>query len=212
MSSIVIFSELGEVKIVNEPNYTFGSQDNVQRYAQEENLQPAYMPTSTHGIFLNGDPVVVFGAPGGCSAVHEHSALVLNSKLFLAVGGRVVCISLNDLKLTWASVVDGATCFGIYYEPKRRALISHGELDVVRLDEMGRYRGAVLAQIYFWKALGLKKNISWWPISINGTIALTTKMAYQVEVRMSAKGRQRCIGAHCDVFATATWYVGATGR
>jgi hypothetical protein len=138
MSSIVIFSELGEVKVVNEPNYTFGSQDNVQRYAQEENLQPVYKPSSTHGVFLNGAPVVVFGAPGGCSSVHKHSALVLNSKLFLAVGDSVVCFCLNDLKLTWASVVDEATCFGIYYEPKRRALISHGELDVARLDQNGK--------------------------------------------------------------------------
>src|SRR5471030_208199 len=138
MSYMVIVSELGEVKIVNEPNYTFGSQDNVQRYAQEENLQPFDTPTSTHGVFLNGAPVVVFGAPGGCSSVHEHSALVLNSKLFLAVGDSVVCFSLSDLKLIWASVVDDATCFGIYYEPQRTALISHGELNVARLDENGK--------------------------------------------------------------------------
>jgi hypothetical protein len=114
MSSIVIFSELGKVKIFDEPNYTFGSQDNVHRYAQEENLQPIHTPTSTHGVFLNGAPVIVFGAAGGCSSVHRHSALVLNSKLLLAVGNSVVCFSLNDLKLKWASVVDNATCFGIY--------------------------------------------------------------------------------------------------
>ncbi|MBW3502561.1 hypothetical protein [Janthinobacterium sp. NKUCC08_JDC] len=138
MSSIVIFSELGEIKIVDEPSHTFGSQDNVHRYAQEKNLQPVYTPTSTHGVFLNGDPVVVFGAPGGCSSVHKHSALVLNSNLLLAVGDSVLCFSLNDLKLIWASVVDDATCFGIYYESKRMTLISHGELNIARLDENGK--------------------------------------------------------------------------
>jgi hypothetical protein len=138
VDSIVIFSQLGEVKIVNEPNYTFGSQDNVRRYAQEENLQTVYTPSSIHGVFLNGEAVVVFGAAGGCSSVHKHSALVLNSKLLLAVGDSVVCFSLNDLKLDWASLVDDATCFGIYYEPQRMALISHGELEIARLDDNGK--------------------------------------------------------------------------
>lgn len=137
MSSIAVASKLGEVTIVDEPAYTFGSADNVRQYGQEMNLQPSFLPTSVHGVFLNGEPVVVFGAPGGCSAIHEHSALVLNSTVYLAVGDSVVRFALDERKLIWASVVDDATCFGIYYELKRAALISHGELDVARLDENG---------------------------------------------------------------------------
>lgn len=137
MSSITIASELGEITIVDEPAYAFGSAANVRQYAQEMNLQPLYAPTSVHGMFLNDVPVAVFGAAGGCSAVHEHSAVVLNFKLYLAVGDSVVCFAYGDRTLTWASVVDGATCFGIYYEPKRACLISHGELEVARLDESG---------------------------------------------------------------------------
>ena len=138
MRSITVSSQLGEVKIVDEPAYTFASADNARRYVQEMNLQSEYTPTSVHGVFLNGIPIVVFGAPGGCSTVHKHSVLVLGSKLFLAVGDNVVCFDLIDLKLMWAAVVDQATCFGIHYEPKRGALISHGELDVASLDENGK--------------------------------------------------------------------------
>lgn len=138
MRSISVPSQLGEVKIVDEPAYTFGSLDNARRYAQEKNLQSEYTPTSVHGVFLNGIPIVVFGATGGCSTVHKHSLLVLGSKLFLAVGDNVVCFDLINLKLMWATVVDQATCFGIHYEPKRGALISHGELDIARLDENGK--------------------------------------------------------------------------
>lgn len=138
MRSISVASQLGEVKIVDEPDYTFDSADNARRYMQEMDLKSGYTPTSVHGVFLNGTSVVVFSAPGGCSTVHKNSALVLGSKLFLAVGDSVVCFDLTDLKLMWVTVVDQATCFGIYYEPKRGHLISHGELDVARLDENGK--------------------------------------------------------------------------
>lgn len=137
VNSINLASDLGEVVIVDERTYAFGSADNVRQYAQEVRLQPVYDSTSAHGVFLRGEPMVVFGAPGGCSAVHEHSALVRNAKLYLAVGNSMVCFALDQRKLIWASVVDDATCFGVYFEPRRNALISHGELDVARVDDNG---------------------------------------------------------------------------
>jgi len=137
MSPITIASIFGNVGIVNEPTYSFGSADNLRRYEQEKSLQGSYMPTSIHGVFVDDKPLVVFGATGGCSVVHRHSALVLDSKLYLAVGDSLVCFAMDDRKLCWATVVDPATCFGIYYKPERDALISHGELEVARIDTKG---------------------------------------------------------------------------
>jgi hypothetical protein len=158
MSSITIASELGEITIVDESAYEFGSADSVRQYEQEVNLQPLCAPTSVHGIFLNDVPVAVFGAPGGCSAVHEHSALALNSKLYLAVGDSVVCFALGDRTLSWASVVDQATCFGIYYEPERKCLISHGELEVARLDEHGNVLWSSSGADIFSEGFRLEKD------------------------------------------------------
>jgi hypothetical protein len=87
---------------------------------------------------LNGGGIIVVGAGGGCSSVHEHSALVLDDKLYLAVGDHVTCLSLSmPHRLVWSTQVDIATCFGIYWEHSRGALISHGELEISRLSLEG---------------------------------------------------------------------------
>lgn len=98
--------------------------------------------------------MVVFGAGGGCSTVHEHSGLVLDSKLYLAVGDRIVCFSPLDQRLAWSSKVDSATCFGIHYNPGRHALLSHGELEIARIDAAGEIlwssSGADIFSEGFW--------------------------------------------------------------
>jgi hypothetical protein len=158
MSSITIASRFGNVGIVNEPTYSFGSGDNLRRYEQEKNLQEVYRPTSVHGVFLDDEPLAVFGAAGGCSAVHRHSALVLDSKLYLAVGDSLVCFALDDRQFCWATVLDPATCFGIYYETERDALISHGELEVARIDKKGNVLWASSGADIFSEGFRLEKK------------------------------------------------------
>jgi len=132
-----IHTQSGPVKIVNEPAYSFGSQDNVRTYPLEVRLSDGTL-TSVHALELNGLGVVVVGASGGCSAVHQHSAVAIKDKLYLAVGDHVVCLSLDSPhRLVWATQVDTATCFGIFWEGKRAALISHGELEIACLTPQG---------------------------------------------------------------------------
>lgn len=137
MSSLTIFSALGKIEIVDERNYRLGAEDNARHYQQEYKLQNLYMPTSIHGVLLDDAPLAVFGAAGGCSAVHANSALTLDAKLYLAVGDTVVCFALDERTLCWATVVDPATCFGLYHQRERDALSSHGELEIARLDKHG---------------------------------------------------------------------------
>ncbi len=127
-----IDTRFGTVRIVDEPTYTFGSQDNLRRYPLELCLDCSV--SSVHGVELNECSVMIVGASGGGSSVYPHSAVVLDDKLYLAVGYRVACLSLDlPHRLVWSTQVDIATCFGIYWDNARRALISHGEIEIARL-------------------------------------------------------------------------------
>jgi hypothetical protein len=41
-------------------------------------------------------------------------------------------LSLPTLELKWATKVDTATCFGVYYCPQDNCLVSHGECEIAR--------------------------------------------------------------------------------
>ncbi|KVW70243.1 hypothetical protein WK98_10145 [Burkholderia ubonensis] len=130
-------TQFGVVTIVNEPTYTFRSQDNIRAYPVEL-LLGNYGPSSVHGVELNRCRVAVVGADRGCTAVHAHSAVAIDDKLYLAVGNHVACLSLSSPHpLIWSTCVDIATCFGIYWENDRATLISHGELTIARLSLQG---------------------------------------------------------------------------
>ncbi|WGS53033.1 hypothetical protein LFL96_33215 [Paraburkholderia sp. D15] len=132
-----INTQFGLLNVVNAPAYSFESQDNVQSYELEVLLTQDRC-TSIYGIALNGTGIMVVGAGGGCSLVNDHSALVLDDKLYLAVGDHVACLSLSlPHRLVWSTQVDIATCFGIHWKHSRGALISHGELEISRLSLEG---------------------------------------------------------------------------
>lgn len=134
---MILRTPQGDVSIINEPAYTFGSSDNVRSYPFEKNLDSESSPVSVHGVFLNEDPIAVFGATGGASGVHEHSALFLNGRLYLAVANSVVCLVLQPFDFKWALRVDTATCFGVHFHKPTGSLISHGELEITRFTESG---------------------------------------------------------------------------
>ena len=137
MNTLCLESAFGKLTIVQEYIYRFGDKDNVRQYAQEIEFNQEYRPSSIHGLLLDDEPLIVFSAAGGASAVHARSALLLGSRLHLAVGDRVACFALDTRALVWSTVVDFATCFGIHYEETRQVIITHGELTVARLSEEG---------------------------------------------------------------------------
>ncbi|MGS5086238.1 hypothetical protein ACVC7V_06985 [Hydrogenophaga sp. A37] len=124
--------------LVDEPSYTFGSQDNAHSYSAEFNLAKESHPTSIHGLFLDGMPHLVIGAAGGCSGVHTHSLSVVAARAYVAVGDQVVCLRSDTLEVLWSRAVDDATCFGVHFSEEHQALISHGELSIARLTSEGQ--------------------------------------------------------------------------
>lgn len=129
---------LPQLLLVDEPTYTFGSQDNVHSYGAELNLAKESRPTSIHGLFLDGKPHLVIGADGGCTGVHAHSLAVVAGRAYVAAGDQVVCLRSDTLEVLWSRGVDDATCFGIHFSEEHQALISHGELSIARLSTEGQ--------------------------------------------------------------------------
>jgi hypothetical protein len=134
---MILQTEQGEISLIDEPTYSFGSADNVRSYPFAKSLDVPAHPVSVHGVLLDGEPLAVFGATGGATGVHYHSALYLNGALYLAVADRVVCLRLHPFEFSWALRIDTATCFGIYFHYSTGSLISHGELDISRFTEDG---------------------------------------------------------------------------
>jgi hypothetical protein len=134
---MTLHSEFGEIEIVDEKVYMFHSSDNVRKYDYEYDLSEEYQPSSIVGVIVDSEPAVVVGAAGGCCEIHEHSALSVGKNLYIAVANRVVCIALDPLHFRWSFQADIASCFGVYFEPRHAALLSHGEIDIVRFSEEG---------------------------------------------------------------------------
>jgi hypothetical protein len=146
------------LEVVNELAYTFGSTDNTRTYPISKNLGESSRPSSVHGVLINGEPVIVIGADGGVSGVHANSGIVLDGMLYLAVGDSVIGLRLNPVEQAWALQIDDATCFGVYVNLERKALISHGELSISRFTADGKISWQAYGQDIFSEALTLHQN------------------------------------------------------
>lgn len=130
--SFVLDTRFGPILIADEPAYRFGSTDLSATYAEEVRLD-ADNATSIHGVKAHGRWSAIFGAGGGCSTVHQHSAVEKGDRLYVAVGNRLVCLDVATGSLTWSRQVDTATCFGVHCDEPHNALICHGEVEISRI-------------------------------------------------------------------------------
>lgn len=122
------------IELTDEPSYSFGSADNARSYEHEYLLEPAYRPSSRHGLACIQEGEVrgsaILGASGGGTGIHEQSCVLLEDRCFVAVGDRVACLSLPNLALLWQAEADGATCFGLYATADEQHVLVHGELEI----------------------------------------------------------------------------------
>jgi hypothetical protein len=129
------------LNLLDDPTYTPDSADNVRRYDREYCFVEEYRPVSKYGLVCRQSEGATHScillAGGGASRVHEHSAVIVHSSCFVGVGDMLCSLSLPTLSLRWATRVDCATCFGVYYYPQLDCLLSHGELDIARVSLSG---------------------------------------------------------------------------
>jgi len=130
-----------ELTLSDDPTYTVGSADNVQRYDHEYCFVKEYAPVSRYGVICRESGKTTHScillAGGGASRVHDHTAVLLHRACFVGVGDMLCSLSLPNLHLKWATNVDTATCFGVYYCLEHDCLLSHGELEVARVSLSG---------------------------------------------------------------------------
>lgn len=131
-------AEASRIQMIDEHAYTFGSADNVRRYAIEVDLTGGYGAVSVHGLIVDKKPALVVADSAGASRVHPHSLLVLDSSVYLAVGQHVVRFTPGREQPDWILQMDEATCFGVHYNARHDALVSHGELAVSRFTRDGK--------------------------------------------------------------------------
>jgi hypothetical protein len=126
----------------DDPLYTAGSADNVERYDREYCFSKENRASSKCGMICQRpdgttDSCILLGG-GGASGVHDHSAVVVKDSCFVGVGDMLCALFLPTLDLRWATKVDWATCFGVYYSPQHDCLLSHGELEIARVSLGGQ--------------------------------------------------------------------------
>jgi hypothetical protein len=128
-----------ELVIENVPQYGAAEGESARRFEREVQLDAStnIYTTSKHSVttLRSGEQIasVILLAGGGASGIHEHSALVLDDDLLLAVGPYIVRLVIPSLDTKWIAETDDATCFGVFYSPKHRLILSHGELDIAAL-------------------------------------------------------------------------------
>lgn len=135
-----------EIRIDNDPTFSFGSVDNPHSYDHAYRLDDEpYTPSSLHTVRVVQEDGHVFascilGSAGGASGVHEHSAIVRADSLLIAVGPFIASLKLPELTLNWKVKTDWATCFGVYHSPENHCYLSHGECDVAGVSYDGAIR------------------------------------------------------------------------
>ena len=142
-------SEHFEIEVIDESSYDSSSSKNSRQYAKEYLLGKNFGNASRYGVSVKSiDGSInscVILANGGISNIHTNSVVVMNESLFVAIGNLICCFKIPSLALQWQQQVDTATCFGIYASPDKNGVISHGEIDIAKINFIGQIE---------WKASG----------------------------------------------------------
>jgi hypothetical protein len=147
-----------QIELIDEPSYLFGSSDNPRQYAFELDLSGEYLPSSIHGVIIDGVPTAVVGASGGATGINSNSLLEAGGCVYLAVGPFVVCFDTTPFQYRWALEIDPATCFGVYYCERTDALLSHGEMEVARFSNAGQLIWSQSGADIFTEGFTLRTN------------------------------------------------------
>ena len=132
-----------EIVVENVPHYGTAEGETARRFDREIQLDAStdIYTTSKHAVTVLrfGDPQAsaILLAGGGASGIHEHSAIVHDDDVLIAVGPYIARLAIPSLETKWTAETDDATCFGVYYSTKHHLILSHGELNIAALSPDG---------------------------------------------------------------------------
>lgn len=149
----------GEIEVIDEPVYAFGSADNLRTYPHTPpaHVGAGYRPNTTRGVLLDGEPLAAF-ADHRPSGINANSALYFGDRVHLAVGGQIVCSQPQPFEVLWQLEVDPAACFGIHDATAHSALISHGELSITRYSADGHVLWQTYGEDIFSEGFALRPD------------------------------------------------------
>ncbi len=133
--------DIYDIELIDDSTYSIGSADNNFNYdfVYHDDASLDYN-SSCHGIRLLKDDKIIKSAivcaVGGATGIHKNSVIVDYDNILICCADKVFCLRLPDLTLNWVTQTDQATCFGVYEADN--AYFTHGELQVSRLDKMGK--------------------------------------------------------------------------
>lgn len=164
-SMIRLLTGQHQVLIDNDPTYSFGCRDNPRIYQYAYRLdEGSHSPSSLHSIRVVSTEdecevsSCILGASRGASSIHDHSAVICDNSLIVAVGPFVAALHLPTLELRWKTRADEITCFGVYHSPSNDCFISHGELEVARISYQGKIEWSNGGADIFTNGFALKKH------------------------------------------------------
>jgi hypothetical protein len=149
-----------EIELIDEARYSSSSVDYSREYASDNFLTtgPKEHAVSRLGIVVDTNSSqysCVLTAPGGPTTIHQHSAEIIDDLLFVAAGNQICCLSIPSLELLWHRKVDWGTCFGVHYSQENGCIISHGELNIMRLSLDGEVAWSVSGKDIFTNGFSL---------------------------------------------------------
>ena len=132
------------LEVYDDQMYSLNSTDNKYQYDQEF-LSATFKGSrfiNKCGVFIKNDEVklksvILFGG-GSSTRIGENSYVIVEDKIFIAVGSSVFCLLMPDLTLEWTVEADDSCCFGIYHFID--SIVVHGELAITCLDLIGNIK------------------------------------------------------------------------
>jgi hypothetical protein len=147
-----------EVEIIDEPEINDPSVNYSTRYL----LGEVYQNSPQYGIHLKSprgehNSCLVL-ADGGSTSVHEHSAVIHQQNLYIAIGNMLCCFDLPSLNLRWHCKVDDSMCYAVYLTPDGYSLLTHGELTINRVGFTGQVSWHVSGKDIFLEPFTLRSD------------------------------------------------------
>ncbi len=105
-----------------------------------EDMDISYSPQC--GVILSGTEgecaTCIIRSSGYSLYLATQSVVASQEHLVLAIGDRICCLAIPTLALQWSTKVDTSCCFAVYASPDHKGFISHGELEITKVDVSGK--------------------------------------------------------------------------
>ncbi len=133
-------------KYVDVPEHWLPHVEHRYKYAALYTLEGVQQDDLEHGpvygVILRGSEGVVASclicAGGAHCPPTADSVLAVQDNLVLSIGNSICCLAIPTLALRWSAIVDTVCCYAVHSSPDHIGFITHGELEIAKVDFSGK--------------------------------------------------------------------------